>query len=148
MDVNVCLHFSVTDGSIYGYWHRQWGAFRVCPYYKHIPPWTSHTTPIIPLFLQPHQPTVSSWKLTKRLRKTKDIFHTSQAPNTCEASWWGWAAGPLLTGMVAHGATPQGPVLLTSSSHLPPTQQVIHLSLSRSSETQFLNCACESVIFF
>lgn len=148
MDANVCLHFSVTDGSIYGYWQRQWGAFRVCPYYKHIPLWTSHTTPIIPLFLQPHQPTVSSWKLTKRLRKLKTTFIPAKPPTPVRHLDEDERQGPLLTGMVAHGATPQGPVLLTSSSHLPPTQQVIHLSLSRSSETQFLNCTCESVIFF
>lgn len=143
MDVSVCLHFSVTDGLIYGYWFRQWGAFRVCPCYKHIPPCTSHTTPISPLFLQSHHPTVSSWKLTKRLRKLKMSFIQAKPQHLwgilmrmsdrvpCSRSWEWWRTGQPLRGLV----------LLTSSSYLPLMQQLItDLSLSRSSKTQFLNC--------
>lgn len=70
-----------------------------------------------PSFFSPTSPPSPHENLNQEAEETKDDFHASQAPNTCEASWWGWSGRSL-----AHrnGGTrepnPQGPVLLTSSS--------------------------------
>lgn len=108
----------VTDGSIYGYWQAM-RCFQSMPLLQtHSPYELLYTTPIIPL-LQPHQPTVSSRKTNQEAEETKDDFHTSQAPTPVRHSLMRMSGRALGYRNGGTRATPQGPVLLTSSSHLP-----------------------------